>query len=1080
MKKLLLKCSLPLGDNILLTAAVRDLHLAYPKRFLTAVETVVPEIWEYNPKIVGIGDLGNDVEIVDCNRPDIQNCNVEPYHYLHAFVNMLNEQLGVQIKPKAFKGDIHLSPQERQWRNQVQELIGIDVPFWLIVTGGKYDITAKWWPQSRYQEVVDYFRGKIQFVQVGVTEHHHPGLDGVIDLRGKTDLRQLIRLVYHADGVLCPVTSFMHLASAVETKSGKFPNRPCVVIAGGLEPSHWEAYPNHQFIHTNGALLCCDQGGCWKSRVHPLGDGLEFDWPENLCVSPVNGIPRCLDIISATQVIHRIELYFQGGVQNYLTQAQARAADSVLAYGHSVSWNNEELTYYSHRNAAEEFIATMPPYPRAYEGRGIVICGGGTTYFTNAWVGINILRQVGCRLPIQLWYLGENELDDKMRELVKSLDVECVDAAGIGKKYSLRLPNGWNLKPFALLHSRFKEVLLLDADNLPTTDPEYLFEDDGFKKYGAVFWPDVGRFSPDDPVWNLCGVEYRDEPQFESGQMLLDKECAWAALLLSVWYNLHSDVYYRYLYGDKDTYHLAFRKLRMNYAMPDFPVVNHDGVFYQHDFSGRRIFQHRHQEKWSLTIPNKRISGFVHENDCHRYVHLLRKQWDGVIGNDRAVFPKNKTEQFIVRELTGHRYSLCLSGKPPRPIQFARDGGIDGVRRDERWSWKIKFEQSRACLELYIGNVPTGCLVRQSRDYWSSAVDGEAVLRLIGNKPPKGRLMLRATLNTYTGYGLHAVAVITGLVKLGYDVKVASIGFDEKFSPIPDNVKARIASAGNDAAWELLLHPPNRKPVSGKKIVYSTMWETTRLPANGVDYLNMAECVIVPCRWNAENFTAQGVIRPIYQVPLGIDTGLYKYSPMELSGPCVFGAAGRLSSGGVRKGLDRVIDAFLAAFPSEPDVRLHVKAFPDCPLPTVQDPRIMILQQYLNERQMAQWYRSITCFVSAATGEAWGLMQHQALATGRPIISVNYGGVQEFFNKDIGYPLDFELVPADKFYANCGLWAWPSDASLVQRMRQVYENRAEAEEKGRLGARQVCKLSWQASNRQLAQVLGDVGIFDQG
>ena len=38
----------------------------------------------------------------------------------------------------------------------------------------------------------------------------------VLDLRGKTDLRQLIRLVYHAQGVLCPVTLAMHLAAAVE------------------------------------------------------------------------------------------------------------------------------------------------------------------------------------------------------------------------------------------------------------------------------------------------------------------------------------------------------------------------------------------------------------------------------------------------------------------------------------------------------------------------------------------------------------------------------------------------------------------------------------------------------------------------------------------------------------------------------------------------------------------------------------------------------------------------------------------------------------------------------------------------
>src|SRR5690606_7270800 len=103
----------------------------------------------------------------------------------------------------------------------------------------------------------------------------------------KTSLRDLIKLVHHADGVLCPVTLHMHLAAAVEVRPGMPKNRACVVVAGGREPSHWEAYPNHQFIHTNGALWCCDDGGCWKTRTHPLLDADEKDHPANLCVDVV-------------------------------------------------------------------------------------------------------------------------------------------------------------------------------------------------------------------------------------------------------------------------------------------------------------------------------------------------------------------------------------------------------------------------------------------------------------------------------------------------------------------------------------------------------------------------------------------------------------------------------------------------------------------------------------------------------------------------------------------------------------------------------------------------------------------------
>src|SRR5690606_10470166 len=120
-----------------------------------------------------------------------------------------------------------------------------------------------------------------------------------------TSIRQLVRLMYHADGAVSPISLLMHLAAAVPTPPGKPKSRPCVVIAGGREPPHWTAYPHHQFIHTVGALPCCDQGGCWKSRTRPLGDGDPKDEPDQLCVDVVGDLPRCMDMITADDVIRR-------------------------------------------------------------------------------------------------------------------------------------------------------------------------------------------------------------------------------------------------------------------------------------------------------------------------------------------------------------------------------------------------------------------------------------------------------------------------------------------------------------------------------------------------------------------------------------------------------------------------------------------------------------------------------------------------------------------------------------------------------------------------------------------------------
>jgi hypothetical protein len=106
-------------------------------------------------------------------------------------------------------------------------------------------------------------------------------------------------------------------------KPGRPKNRPCVVIAGGREPSQWEKYPHHRYLETNGALLCCDNGGCWKARCQPVGDGDEKDLAENRCLKPVAVaaelvIPRCLDMITAEDVIRAVESYYEGGALSYL------------------------------------------------------------------------------------------------------------------------------------------------------------------------------------------------------------------------------------------------------------------------------------------------------------------------------------------------------------------------------------------------------------------------------------------------------------------------------------------------------------------------------------------------------------------------------------------------------------------------------------------------------------------------------------------------------------------------------------------------------------------------------------------
>lgn len=310
------------GDVVMITAAVRDLHVNHPGRFLTDVRTSSMPIWESNPHITKLDENDPRVEVHKLEYPLIHQSNQGPWHFSEAFTEEIEDKLGVRIKKRLGRGDIHIGPNEETWgfteRSSWFSEYGYDpeINYWILNAGYKNDFTCKMWPEERYQQVVDHFRGQLVFVQVGHKDHNHPNLEGVINLVGKTDDRQLIRLVWSSSGVVTPVSYPMTLAAAVPIRVGKClgqPNRPCVVIAGGREPNQWQAHANHQFIHCCGALPCCSSGGCWASRVKPIGDDDEKDH-RNMCkyvVKKSNGeeLPYCMDMITAEEVIRRMEIY---------------------------------------------------------------------------------------------------------------------------------------------------------------------------------------------------------------------------------------------------------------------------------------------------------------------------------------------------------------------------------------------------------------------------------------------------------------------------------------------------------------------------------------------------------------------------------------------------------------------------------------------------------------------------------------------------------------------------------------------------------------------------------------------------
>jgi glycosyltransferase involved in cell wall biosynthesis len=338
------------------------------------------------------------------------------------------------------------------------------------------------------------------------------------------------------------------------------------------------------------------------------------------------------------------------------------------------------------------------------------------------------------------------------------------------------------------------------------------------------------------------------------------------------------------------------------------------------------------------------------------------------------------------------------------------------------------------------------------------------------------RACLRGVVDGFSSYSLHLFRVAEGLAKLGRYTTIYPVSAEFGRGPIPKLIRDSLVNQPQLEDWQMIIHCPSFSPRGDKRTVYNTMWETSRLNKDGVINLNNSDLVVVPSAFNQICFNAQGVKRPMVKVPMGIDTEMYRYTPPVKKDVYIFGTAGRTFAGGCRKGLPEVVDAWKKAFPkSRKDVRLLVKCHPDDPDIDIDDPRIKFKKEFWTRKQLADWYANIDCFVSASKGEGWGLHQHEAMATGRSVIAVNYGGITEFFDEGVGYPVDYDLQESDGHYDNRGLWAIARQASLVDRMREVYSNRRsdrelKASERG-------MKLNWDHSNQILDKVLQKAGFY---
>jgi alpha 1,2-mannosyltransferase len=262
----------------------------------------------------------------------------------------------------------------------------------------------------------------------------------------------------------------------------------------------------------------------------------------------------------------------------------------------------ERARYYA---LFQEALAAPAELPGRGRGRGIVTCAS-QKFAPFVWILVRSLRFYGCDLPIELWHMA-GEINGPFRRWLEPYGVTVRDAGALpwGRHRAFNGAHGF--KPYAIVQSAFADVLFLDADNCALTDPTFVFDSPEFKDAGAIFWSD-----PVPMTAQLGAARLREDfglapggAEFESGQLVVAKERCARALLATVHLNRYSGYYYRFLFGDKETFRLAFDATGQSYVLARQPegAPRRDWRQWghlQYWTDGRPLFQHRVGAKWEM------------------------------------------------------------------------------------------------------------------------------------------------------------------------------------------------------------------------------------------------------------------------------------------------------------------------------------------------------------------------------------------------------------------------------------------------------------------------------------------------
>jgi len=404
---------------------------------------------------------------------------------------------------------------------------------------------------------------------------------------------------------------------------------------------------------------------------------------------------------------------------------------------------------------------------------------------------------------------------------------------------------------------------------------------------------------------------------------------------------------------------------------------------------------------------------------------------------------------------------LSAALKVPSVVVF---GSIPPIARINHYPTHISIQENISCKNCWYSscNHNIECMKKISSE---NIVD--KIISQISSASNK--ICFHSILDPCDGYGGSAEQIALALSQKDPHIKYLPHRIAPDWKRLVEPHVEGLCNRSGDALAYLGYYPPGlneRLSVEAlrarKRFIYTT-FESTKPPAQWTDYINQFDKLFVSCRMCKEAFQEAGVEVPISIVPLGIKEKNWPYLNRSTTGPFRFLMFANAKMDDSRKNYLAGYKAFKKAFGNNKNVELILKVSGgEIPREIAAQPNVKIFSGRYAHDELLDIFRLGDALISPSKGEGYGLVQREAMATGMPVVSVNWGGVESIMNLEYNYPVRFKLEPAvylkglyeerNNGSSDFGFWANPITEHIAEVISQIPGQFSTVRERGSLAS----------------------------